>query len=438
MKKTIKSKYDIVLIGGGASALFFLQVLKKYFPHPQQRPTCLLIEAKEQLGKKILATGNGRCNLLPLQMMEQNFFVSEKHPKALKKLKNLLQGLEKQELRKFFAEQGLLFLEEEDRLYPRSMQAASVLSFLSSDLPADILLNTEVVQVSKQQKGFELTLKHVFSKKNKEIDYAMPVSQNLLAKTVIFAGGGLASLACHTSKVEDLCAFIDEKDISPRSAALTPLECKRVFKTLSGQRWRGTLSLYEKDTCLSQETGEILFTDYGVSGISAMNLSMYVEENNKSPHYLQIDLFPEYSLKELFKILENLFKIDAEEAWLRVFSPKLFQSLYCSFFNVPQLPSPEVLFEHLKKNLFAFSKFCKQWNFEVKQVRPYPYAQITKGGLKLSALKEGVSLALEAIEDFYVIGEALDVQARCGGNNLYFAFLSAYLLANELFGGKTH
>lgn len=436
----MKKMYDFLIIGGGASALFFLQVFKKYTAHldASQKLSFLLVEAKEQLGKKILATGNGRCNILPAEVHEDYFQVSEKEAKAKEKLKALLNAVDYQDICKIFTEKSMVFLQEEDRLYPRSMQAASVLSLLASDLPADILLQTEVYQVKKDKNGFEVYLRpHVSGKTKVTVDFSQDIPSSVRAKKVIFAGGGLASLACHTSLLEEVCPFVRKEDLTERSPALAPIECKGIFKSLSGQRWRGKLSLKQNQKILASEQGEILFTDYGLSGIASMNLSLFLTEKEKA-YELVLDLLPEYTLEELEKLLETVFQQEAtEEAWLRIFSPKLFQALYLSFTKEDKVPSAVEMVKKLKKQSHAFAKHCKEWSFSVKQVRPYAYAQITKGGLKLSSLKKGISLAYAFCENFYVLGEALDVQARCGGNNLYFAWLSAYLLAKELFGGQT-
>lgn len=411
-------QYDYVIVGGGASALFFLQV---FLENKSHFPKILLIEAKDQLGKKILATGNGRCNVLPAPLNEACFYTSEK---SLEKLQALFEKVSYEEIYQFFQKRALMFLKEENRLYPRSMQAQSVLFSLIQELSVETLLGTEVVRVNKE-KNFCL-----FLKKGEE---ALQVE----AKNIIFAIGGLASQACFTSKIEEICSFVSSKDIAPRNPALVPIECKDVFKSLSGLRWRGKLSLKKENVSLASEEGEILFTDYGFSGIPALNLSLFVPpKEEKQRHFLSVDLFPEHSEEALLMAWEKIFsKKEAEALWLSVFPQKLFTALLKTLhqkhkknFESYQEATQKFLFEHAR----SFVQLCKNFSFEIKEPRAYAYAQITKGGVKLSSLKKGASLAYASEPNCYFLGECLDVQALCGGNNLYFAWLSAYALAKEL------
>ena len=327
-----------IIIGAGASGLACAIRLKQNMPNDE----VILLERLDTLGKKILATGNGRCNL------------SNEHAKHYKEVIN------------FFNNIGL--------------KTKIITDCTVKSVDRDLIVST---------------------------DCGM-----FYADSVIIAAGGMAqsSLGSNGSGYEILKNLGHR--ITPLSPALVQLVSSSKYpRQLKGQRVKGNMKILLDGECVKQEYGEILFTDYGLSGIVSMNLSEAVSKNFecKTPKkcHAVIDLANDFSEDEL---LEHINKFGSLEG---ILGEKV----------------SSLLEKQANGDKKKICKYAKNWQLIITGTKGYNFAQITSGGADLTEFNNFES---KLIENLYACGEILDRQFECGGYNLNFAFYSGISVADEI------
>ena len=238
--------FDVAVIGGGASGLVSAIEVKRNYP----KKSVVIFEKLDRVGKKILATGNGRCNLDNLTATKEDYNSPSFVQFALEKY-TPLSNLD------FFSGLGLLTVSDsEGRVYPRSNSASSVLDALRFE--------TE-----------KLGIKIIFQKVEKIEKKDVFIINNIKAEKVIMCCGGASS----PSQGSDGSGFDLAKKFGHRITPLYPSLVQittdtRFTKSLKGVRVKGKLTLKEKENFIGSSEGEILFADYGLSGIATMDLSL--------------------------------------------------------------------------------------------------------------------------------------------------------------------
>lgn len=484
-------KYDIVVVGAGASGLFF----RKHFSEliklssPKKKLHCLFVDANEVLGKKLLVTGNGRCNLLPSQLESHAFYSSSKEI-----LEEHLKSPYLEILKLVFQNWGLYLWKEENRFYPRSLQAQTVQTCLTqvhleenAPIKWTVFSSTLCTKFyfQKEEKHYKVYLKNL---ENEEVF-------SVQAEHLILATGGLAGQNTQLSSLEHLLLKADlgleNKAFIPLSPALCPLEMKSPLRHLQGQRVKARIHLIytvkdfndkkcrkiftkKGQTCSVEESGELLFTDYGLSGVMIMNISRFFARKTERPEEI-IDLaldfleeFTEEDLEHLLRIgtgiqgllpakllyhfmrlldeedlLPKKYSRKNQENTLEIVKKQNSKKKVKDEKKAKISPSPYDLqfFSHIgheDKLIQKVISLCKHYSLQPSSIhsRDFSYAQISRGGLCLNMLNKDFSL--RAHENLFVVGEALDVDAICGGNNLYWAFHSAQLAAEKLFRKYSH
>ena len=273
---------DYIIIGGGASGLACAITLKRLVPDSDVK----ILEKCESCGKKILATGNGRCNLSNMNMSEA-FYNGDSSLIDL-----VLSSFTTDDCLEFFKSVGLVTTSEEGRIYPLTLNASSVLNLLLEEcrnLDVKIAPDTKVENIEKQSSGkFRIVTE----------------SKEYSADVCILALGGKAAKAHGTDG--DGYRMLKSLGIryEPIHPALVQIKTEGdITKSLRGVRVQGTISIDGAGT----EEGEILFTDYGVSGIAAMQLSGNTAElisKGEKPR-IHIDLCPSLSEKEITEYIKS-------------------------------------------------------------------------------------------------------------------------------------
>ncbi len=358
-----------IIIGAGASGLACAIRLKQNMPSDE----VILLERLDTVGKKILATGNGRCNL------------SNEHAEHYKEVIN------------FFNNIGLKTKSDSvGRIYPYSNQAATVRDMLEKEC---IRLGVQIIT--------DCTVKCVDRDLIVSTDCGM-----FYGDSVIIAAGGKAqsALGSDGSGYEILKKL--GHNITPLSPALVQLTSSSKYpRQLKGQRVKGNMKILLDGECVKKDYGEILFTDYGLSGIVSMNLSEAVSRNfeSKNPKkcHAVIDLASDFSEDEL---LEHINKFGSLEGILGKKASSL-------------------LDKQANGNRGKICKYAKNWQLIITGTKGYNFAQITSGGAELGEFNNFESLI---IKNLYTCGEVLNRQFECGGYNLNFAFYSGIRVADEI------
>ncbi len=383
-------KIDVAVIGGGASG-----IMAAIFAARCGKNVCIL-EKNPRIGKKILATGNGRCNFTNINSKAEDYN-SEFVGSALSRFSS-------KQVISFFEELGLLSKEEaEGRVYPLSGQATAVLDVLRlelSRLSVKIIADFDVQKVEKNNNGFA-----IFSK-----------NQKVEAKKVIVATGGKASPKSGSDGkgYELLRAF------GHHTTKLVPsLVQLKTEKSVGGVR------AYGKVTTASgrYDTGEIQFNNYGISGIPVFGLAKYVKKGE--PVFL--DLLPDYTEEQVITILKNKPKQTMETYLIGILNKALGQLLLKECGISPLSKMSDTL---KNDEIIKIAKMIKSWRFDVTGTMPWDNAQVTAGGIELSEINR-YTLESKLIEDLYITGEVLDIDGPCGGYNLQWAWASGMVAGSE-------
>lgn len=373
----------IVIVGAGASGVYLSVLLKQKYPQDD----VIVLEQNQSPLKKLLATGNGRCNLSN-QNMDQQYYDSDN----LDIVQSIIQDFDMVSQMK---EIGLYCVYQGDLLYPKSEQALSVRNvFMQRSEEAGVVFQyeQEVLQIQRQ--------KHQYLIKTN--------SQNIIADVIVLAMGSEAGkLSGMNISRYEILKQMHLKVVEP-VPSLVQFYTSPVLKSLKGVRVKGTFSLVENEKCIHQEKGELLFTDYGVSGIAVMQLSSFYQKHH---HYqLYIDFFDELSHNQLCQLLSKQSSLFLEGLMNHKIA-KAFQKY--QYLSIDQLVS-----------------LLKHYPLEIKGIREASYAQVMKGGLSLKEVTE--DLELKQYPCIYAMGEILNVAGMCGGYNLHFAFASAYRVAKAI------
>lgn len=390
----------IAVIGGGASGI----TAAIYAKRGNDKAIVTVFERSDRILKKILATGNGRCNLSNTNISEKNYFSHS--PKHLEKI---LSAFTPTEERQFFESIGILFCEENGRIYPYSRRANSVadaLRFECEHLGINIRTNSFIQKITKENNGFVIN-SEFFDK-------------------VIISGGGFSAPSFGT----DANAFFLLKalghTITRYSYALAPVKVKENVKQLKGIRAHCNVQLLRNGEILRSEKGELQFTDYGLSGIAIMQLSRLVSENDK----ITVDLMPDYTLSELEKLITGRKALLSHLKTEDFLSGILHKTLALYILNTLSVTSSKA--ENLTdKEISLICSEIKNLSFTALSVLGKEHSQATCGGASLKEFS-GDTLESKICPNLYATGEVLDCVGDCGGYNLHWAWATAKIAGTSV------
>ena len=374
----------IAIIGAGASGLVAGLCASKN--------NVTIYCADEKIGKKILVTGNGRCNLTNTQGFDTAY--NQDVSKFFEKISNL-------DIIKFFNNLGLeIYVDEEGRVYPLSNSAQSVVEVLTNALAKDnVNIKFEKVEDIKIDNRFNV----ITNLSNEEYD-----------KVIIATGS------------ENV--LLDKMKIKykPFSPSLVALKTKENTKELSGLRLTNVKVTLDVDNKKYTEFGEVLFKDKGLSGICIFNISAYLARKNNFNAKIYIDLLPKFTYENVVIMLTNRLKLNFKnisEFMTGLFNKKINKYLLKNL-NLDEQKNIKELNSNIIEKI---AKIIKNLPFNV--VGYYENNQVKSGGVRLCDLTE--NFEYKEIKNLYFIGEIVDVDGLCGGYNLSWAFVSAMLAGED-------
>ncbi len=416
---------DIAIIGGGASGMAAaLYAHKTLLPATKEISSISLFERNDRLGKKLLMTGNGRCNLANLDTGLNRF-----HGGDTSFARHALSLFPPEKVIALFEEMGVVCTVEEDRkVYPASLHAGSVLDALRLALDEKGIVlyrETMIKELSKVGNRFIL---HSSDRKT------------FSASSVIVATGGMCAPATGSdgNGYKLLTAFSHEL-VAPVPSIVQLTTATRFVKPLSGNKIRGKVSLYIDRTLIRAENGEILFTDYGLSGPPVLQLSGYVSrafhEGKKKGRLPQIsvelDFLPDYSRDEVTTLLRNRKNAFAgrklEEFLTGLFQRRLAYGLLKSSFEKPLSATVANLTD---EDIARLARSCKALPVAVSGTMSFANAQTTAGGIATSGF-DPATMGSNRCGGLFACGEILDIDGDCGGFNLQWAWASGFLAGSS-------
>lgn len=410
-------KNDVLIIGGGASGLLCAVAAKINKPHYN----ITILEKYNRVGKKLLATGNGRCNLGNIYASPENYHSVRGN--ALGFTATALAKFPPQSNTEFFRRLGLLIkTEETGRQYPYTNQAGSVLDILR------LQLNALGVKTITEAEVYEISHTEGFTVKTPKGSFN--------AEKLVLATGGIASPQISNSLGTDKILHAIGHKTTPLFSALTQIKTSgNLPKIMKGIRIPCRINLFNCDEKVQTEQGELLFTDYGISGIPAFQLSRKVSENfsqaNPQKQTAEIDTLPMLSFAETEAMLKNrvnTLETTAENLLTGIINKKLGQQTVKMCGISPLSRNIKTLNEG---ELQTVCHMLKHLRLNVTGTTGRKNAQVTAGGLCLEKFNSQ-TMESEILKNFYAIGEALDIDGDCGGFNLTWAWSSARLAAENL------
>lgn len=391
-------KFDVIIIGGGASGLFLASQL------PPSMNVAVL-ESNERVGKKLLATGNGKCNLTNLDMN----IVHYNKPSFVE---SFLDRFDAHDTIATFEKMGLITKVIDKRVYPYSECASTVLDVLRKAIERNrtqVFTSHYVNAVENFNDEFIVggVIKND-AKPNESFSYR--------ADSVVLATGSPATFGRDSLSLYRALGH-DARAMTP---SLVPIKTdKEPLKGLQGVRVKAGVRIGYR-----YETGEVLFKDFGVSGIAVFNLSSEIARGRaKIGDMLTIDFMPEYSKAEVEDILtkrNNNYTVG--ELLLGTFHSKVQERIIWAANCDANDPA--------QSKIGALANAIKNYKFTIEGLGDVSLAQAMSGGLNVREFDDNL-MSLK-VKNAYAIGEALDVDGDSGGYNLQWAFSSAKAVATAI------
>ncbi|MHC1685000.1 MAG: NAD(P)/FAD-dependent oxidoreductase [Clostridiaceae bacterium] len=402
--------HKLIIIGGGAAGLVAGITAK------DMGYDVAIVEGTDRIGKKILTTGNGRCNISNLKIKDDRY-----HSENSDFSNKILNKYDLEYTENFFKALGLPIISlDSDKLYPMSLQASSVVDVLKlaiEDRNIPLHTNFNITKVKKEKNAFILLSE---------------TGEELKCEKVILCTGGMSAPKTGSKGIGYKLAKQLGHSITELQPSLVQLKLTYPhLKALSGIKFDGTVDIFVDDVQKKSEFGEILFTDYGISGIPIFQISRIASFalSKGKKVTLKIDLLPNLSTDALKDFLENHFGLfsyrSIHDAFIGVINKKLIPTLLkeCEIKNIHG-PVYELDYKE-KSQLF---KNLKQWEFHVSGHNSFNNAQVTAGGINTLEVCD-TTLESKITTNLYFAGEVLDVDGDCGGFNLQWAWSSGFAAA---------
>lgn len=401
-------KYDVIITGGGASGMMAA------ISAASNGNRVLLLERMDKLGKKILATGNGRCNLSNDHMDQMSYRGNLPHfPYGMLEMFGL------PELIRFFESLGMLMTQQNGYYYPASFQASTVVDVLTAkinSLAIDVITGFEVQKAEKIKDTF----------------YVYGNEKTFQGKNLILATGGCAQEKLGSNGSGYKLAKGFHHRITDTFPALVALEGKgNYFSLISGVRNVCRLKVFANNELIAEEYGEVQFTKYGISGIPVFQISRFAIDALRRRKKVKIflDLMPDQmTLQETARLfLKNCQYKTVEEFFQGFLNKKLVFGILKRL-NVPPDKSVKKMTEDEFHRIIGM---IQSFEIEIIGYKGFDMAQVTAGGVSTKEIIQG-TLESKILKGLYVTGELLDVDGTCGGYNLQWAFTSGFIAGSQI------
>ena len=387
--------YKVAIIGGGFSGLVSAEKLSSRIGGEN----VLVLERNDRVGKKILATGNGRGNL-----SNENVSVYNYHSILPSDVSYGIEKYGNKSIIDYFKGLGVDVSVEDGKIYPSSFQANSILDMLRLKLEylkTDIRVGYRVDSVKCNGKSYKI----------------LANGESFFAEKVIFACGGKAGKQYGTDGTAYSLLQGLGHTVTPLYPSLVQIKTDvSKIKGLKGLKSQAVATLIVDGKKIKSFLGDVLFTDYGVSGNAIFYLSAYLPQNKKCS--INLAFLPDKSEGEIAEFLQSKFMnvkyLGIEDALTGVVNKQIGRAIIrdCEGISLNEDGAKKI------------ARAIKNFSLNVVGTLGFDYAQVTKGGIPFN---EVVATTMESkkSKDVYVVGEMLDVDGDCGGYNLQWAYSSA-------------
>lgn len=379
----------------------------------------VLFEKNDRVGKKILATGNGKCNLSNLDFHKNKYYCDDKE-----KLEKIFAAFSVEDTIAFFEKNGMMIKNKNEYLYPYSEQASTVLDVLRR-----MLKERKVMSITEA----EITEVSFFNKKNKFLVRSR--EREFFFDRLILSCGGPAGQKRQTGLSGFQIAEGFGHSIKKLMPGLVQLRSKDSFiKGMAGVRLQAEIALTAEEKVIAREWGELQFTDYGISGIPVFQFSReagYALAEGKKVSVV-VNFFPDYEKEQFFSMLHNRFQgmeaASLEEFLLGMIHKKINVAMIKYMGWKPDQKIHEIGWINLKKFMSHFQNLV----IHIDRTNGMENAQICAGGVDFSEVD--MQLQSKKQKGLYLTGELLDVDGKCGGYNLQWAWTSGCVAGRNAAG----
>ncbi len=397
----MKKIYNTAIIGGGASGLMSAVELLRA-PNAISGEEIVILEKNDRVGKKLVATGNGQGNLTNRNISSENYYGDKKF------INSFIEAEKHINIKEYLESLGIFLIEGKDgKMYPLSRQASAVLDIIRFNLMKNgVEERTDCQVTSIDKKG--------------EIFYLSTSKGQVLAKRVIFSAGGAVAKQFGTDgSAYKILENLGHK-VTPVYPSLVQLKTNTdLIRSLKGLKETAKVSAIVGGREIKSAVGDILFTEFGVSGSTIFELSAVITDKKESE--LKIEFLPEIKEQEIVEIIEQRQKLG------------YFSSADLLVGLINKRVAQAVMKTAKDSSAKGLARALKNFRLTVTGNLGFNYAQVTKGGIRTDEINEK-TMESKLIDNLFVVGEALDIDGDCGGYNLTFAFISGIISAKKIKG----
>jgi predicted Rossmann fold flavoprotein len=395
----MNKKNTLTIVGAGASGLLTSIVVAR------RGHKVLLIEQSRRVAKKILASGNGRCNITNIDITPQHYHCD--NPPFIKKI---LEGYGTESVISIFKSIGLELVEGSGgKLFPMSMQSSSVVDILLYEverLGVEILYECRVESITKESGIFAVgTTRGEFSSTHLLLSTGSMASPKL--------GGGSSGI--------DMAKSLGHTIIPPLPSLVQLCSDEEWVNRASGVKIDASVKLYTNSQYTTQKRGDILFTNYGISGLAILDISRDVSIALSNYAYcdLIIDILPDFTKEQLINLLQDDTEIDRPvDIWLQGILNKKLIPIIISQSKTRAKTTKELN----KRELIKLSYTIKNLKLSISKTRGFESAEVAIGGVDTREI-DPETMESKIIKNLYFAGEILDVDGDRGGFNFHFAWV---------------
>ncbi len=391
---------NVIVIGAGASGLVASIAAK------EKGDDVTLLEKENKVGRKLLMTGNGHCNMAHTGITADDYYDDNDELNSF--VNDVLSEFSFEDFNEFFTKVGVITKEEDGYIYPASMQATTVVNALrnyAEQIGVKIKTNNEVKRIDCKNETFFVDCGYVYE-----------------CEKLIVASGGLS----YTNIESPMNVFDSLKnmnlDVTELTPALTALISDSNITKARGVRVNAKIKLFNGDELVTSEFGQVQITDYGVSGIPVFNISRFAKAGNE----VHIDFVNDTDKEDLINDLNVLLSTNA----LGIYN------LLCGLLN-DKLATLIVDELGVEKEADVTSDILEQavdlikdYEVVITGKRDFDFAQVTKGGVSTKCINSK-TMQVVGCDKLYLCGELIDVDSKCGGYNLFFAWATGYIAGNN-------
>lgn len=395
--------YDILIVGGGAAGLTAAIAAKR---RNSSLEVCIL-ERMDRVGKKLLATGNGRCNITNKELDIKHYHGNTAFAEyALNKF-GLAETVE------FFRSLGVLIKFEGQKAYPYSLQASSVLDalrFEAQELGCEIICGCRVTEIVKSDNKF-----------------IVESGEQYTSRCVIVATGGCSYPKLGSDGSGHRLLQKLGHTVTPLSPAIVQVKTKEgIVKSLKGIKVESRVTAKVNKEVAGTKFGEVLFTDYGLSGPPILQLSRLVSVNPAGNVEFFLDFMPDMEFSEIVDICKDRVKQHPHRQLAEFFTGMLNKRLGQVIVKSCGLALKDECLVLTDRNIKAMAGLIKAFWFTAVGTTGFANAQVTAGGVSCDEF-DPKTLESKKVKGLFAAGEVLDVDGDCGGYNLQWAWSSGYL-----------